>query len=77
MKFNYNKLKGKIKEKYQNQKTFAKMLKINPSTLSQKLSNSIIISTSEVIIYSKKLGIPKDEIVDFFFVLEDSGLNDA
>lgn len=77
MKFNYQKLKGKITEKYKTQKTFAKMLKINPSTLSQKLSNGIIISTSEVIVYSKKLGIPKDEIVDFFFVLEDSGLNDA
>ena len=55
MKFNYQKLKGKITEKYKTQKTFAKMLKINPSTLSQKLSNGIIISTSEVIVYSKKL----------------------
>ena len=36
MKFNYQKLKGKIIEKYHTQKTFAKMLKINPSTLSQK-----------------------------------------
>lgn len=49
MKFNFDKLKGKIKEVYNTQNDFALALGIAPNTLSMKLSNQFDFSSEEII----------------------------
>lgn len=39
MKYNFDKLKGKIKEVYDTQNDFAEAMGISPNTLSAKLNN--------------------------------------
>lgn len=49
MKFNFDKLKGKIKEVYNTQNDFAVALGIAPNTLSMKLNNQFDFSSEEII----------------------------
>lgn len=49
MRFNFDKLKGKIKEVYNTQNDFAIALGIAPNTLSMKLNNQFDFSSEEII----------------------------
>ena len=49
MKFNFDKLKGKIKEVYNTQNDFANALGIAPNILSMKLNNQFDFSSEEII----------------------------
>lgn len=46
--FDYSRLKGKIKEKFNTQNDFAKAMKITPNTLSAKLNNQFYFSSDEI-----------------------------
>lgn len=66
MKFNYAILKGKIVEKYNTQKNFAKTFGISERSLSLKLC----FTQDEMLLCTKLLGESIDKIVTFFFTLE-------
>lgn len=70
MKFNYAILKGKIVEKYNTQKNFAKTFGISERSLSLKLNNKICFTQDEMLLCIKLLGESIDKIVTFFFTLE-------
>ena len=70
MKFDYSKLKGRIKEKYDTQDRFAKALGIGRVSLSQRLNNNLEFSQQEILLSSDLLGFSKAEIPDYFFTPE-------
>lgn len=67
MRFNYAKLKGRIKEKYGNQEVFAKAIGLTPTTLSFKINGKAKWKQDEIVKAAKLLEISQDEIVEYFF----------
>lgn len=67
MAFNYDKLRGRIVEKFGTQGKLARALGISERTLSLKLNNKIFFSQDEITNISKLLNIALDEIQDYFF----------
>lgn len=67
MEFNYNKLRGKIKEVYGTQDNFAEALGIGRVSLSQRLNNSADFSNLEIFSACRLLGISQLEIAEYFF----------
>ena len=63
----YSKLKGKIIEKYSTQANFSKALNISERSLSLKLNSEVDWKQSEIFKATKLLGIPNDEIDQYFF----------
>lgn len=63
----YPKIRGAIREKYGTQAAFAKELGVNPSTLIKKLGGKVEWTLSEVQLAAKLLGIPYDQISEYFF----------
>lgn len=70
MAFNYNKLRGKIIEKFGTQGRFAKAMGVSERTLSLKLNNRIFFSQDEITIISELLKIKSSEIQVYFFEKE-------
>lgn len=70
MAFNYNKLRGKIKEVCGTQDEFAKRLGIGRVSLSQRLNNLLDFSNQEILRACEILGIDSEEIPIYFFNLE-------
>ena len=48
MKYNFDKLKGKIKEVFNTQNDFAEAMGMAPNTLSAKLNNQFSFSSDEI-----------------------------
>lgn len=67
MTFNYSKLKGKIKEKFGTQNSFAKHLGVSDRTLSLKLNSKRFFSQQEIIKISELLDINSNELQIYFF----------
>lgn len=67
MAFNYDKLRGRIVEKFGTQGRLARALGVSERTLSLKLNNKIFFSQDEITKISKLLNITLDEIQDYFF----------
>lgn len=70
MAFNYNKLRGRIIEKYGTQGRFAKAMGVSERTLSLKLNNKIFFSQDEITKISELLNIESNEIQVYFFEKE-------
>ena len=70
MKFNYNKLRGRIVEKYGTLSNFSEAIGISFVALSKKMNNLIAISQKEIIKWSELLDIAPNEIGVYFFTLE-------
>lgn len=70
IKFDFSKLKGKIKEVFDTQVIFAKRMDMNESTLSNKLNNNAEFSTSEIVTACKLLGISLDRVDEYFFTVQ-------
>ena len=70
IRFNYSKLRGKIKEKYSTQESFANAVGISNSSLSLKLNNNGQFSQYEIEKLCNTLDIPKNQIVAYFFTTE-------
>lgn len=68
MKYNFDKLKGKIKEIFNTQNEFAEAMNMAPNTLSSKLNNQFDFSSSEI---SKAIDLlkieSKEEAWNIFF----------
>lgn len=69
MAFNYNKLKGRIKEKFETQDNFCKALGISPRSLSLKLHNKRDFKQSEIEKSCQLLEIPIEESAIYFFTV--------
>ena len=67
MIFDYNKLKGKIKEKCSTQEEFSKAINMSRTSLSLRLSGKLDFSQSEIDLAIKKLGLNGKDIPEYFF----------
>lgn len=67
MKYNYDKLRGRIKEKLGNESAYAELLGLSNSSISAKLNSQVPFSLKEMDMTIEKLEIPTDEIYDYFF----------
>lgn len=67
MRFNYAKLKGRIKEKYGTQEDFAKVMGLTPTTFSFKINGKAKWKQDEIVKAVELLEISQDEIVEYFF----------
>lgn len=67
MAFDYSKLRGKIREIFRTQSTFAKSMGMSTTSLSAKLNNKIGFSQKEIDKASDLLKIKKEEIPVYFF----------
>lgn len=71
VKYNFDKLKGKIKEVFNTQNEFADALGIAPNTLSSKLNNQSDFSSNEISKATKLLNISSPvEAWNIFFTQE-------
>lgn len=68
--FNYSKLRGKIREKFNTQESFADAIGMSRASLSMKLNNSSEFSQYEIKKITEKLEIPVNEIQVYFFTEE-------
>lgn len=67
MGYNYNKLRGAIRESFDNQAEFAKALGMGEATLSLKLNNKSEWTQEEMILAMRTLNKPLDQIGTYFF----------
>lgn len=70
MEFDFRKLKGRIIERYGTVNSFSKVVGIKSSSISQKLNNNVKFTTEEIIIITKALQIPAEEIYLYFFTIK-------
>ena len=67
IEFNYSKLKGKIKEKYNSQGAFADSLGCSRAIFSKKLNNHVEFTQYEMDKICSMLEVSKVEIPVYFF----------
>ena len=67
MKFNYDKLLGRIVEVYGNQSNFAKDMKLSERSISFKLNNVRRWKDTEIKLAMKLLKIPESKVHLYFF----------
>ena len=67
MRYNYDKLKGRIVEKCGSQKNFAKQMGCSERTISLKLNNEIQFKQDEIVKISNVLGLTIRDIPAYFF----------
>lgn len=67
MAFNYNKLRGRIIEKYKSQTAFVKAFGVSENTFSLKMNNKVRFSTDDITKITNMLDIPEIEIGEYFF----------
>lgn len=65
--FNYNKLKGRIKEILGTQNKLAENLDLDETTISNKLNNNTYFTQKEIINTCLALKIPFENIPEYFF----------
>lgn len=70
MSYNFQRLKGRIKEYYGNQENFAKELGITGTALNYKLNGRTKFSYDELVILIDKLKIDSKDIKSIFFTKE-------
>lgn len=68
--FDFNKLRGRIKEKFGSESEFAKKMGLSRSTMSQKLNNVWDFSSSEIIKACDLLDIGYNDIPAYFFTIK-------
>ncbi|MEE3451844.1 MAG: DUF739 family protein [Acutalibacteraceae bacterium] len=66
-RFNYNKLRGRIRETGLTQEEVAKQINVNPATLSLKLNNASEFTQSEIRSICDLLDISGRDLSDYFF----------
>ena len=67
MSYNYNKLRGIIREKFGTEGKFAKKINRDCSTFSKKINNKGEFTSDEIFRMAELLDIPNDEIGTYFF----------
>lgn len=67
MAYDYNKLLGKIVEKYGTRAKFAEEMQLSDRSISLKLNGKVGWRQDEILRAAKVLGIPNKEIHSYFF----------
>ena len=67
MEYNYDKLKGRVKEIFDTQENFANAINISTTSLNYKLNNKKKWTQSEIYNSILVLQIPNNEIINYFF----------
>lgn len=67
MKFNFMKLRGRIRSEYKTQGDFAKAMGFSEATLSSRLNNSSEFTQGEIKKAANLLHLNNDEILSLFF----------
>lgn len=67
MSKNFNKLRGRIVEKYGTIDSFAAKLGITRVTVSNKLNGKSKFTRDDILIWSSALGITQDDLGSYFF----------
>lgn len=67
MEFKYNKLRGRIVEKFGSQNAFAKHIGVSHITISNKLHGNIGFSQADIMKWAEALEIKLEEIGIYFF----------
>ena len=67
MEFKYDKLKGRIKEKYGTQENFAKAIGKTQTTTSFKINGKRLWNQEEIIKAIELLDLAKDDMVEYCF----------
>lgn len=65
--YSYDKLRGRIVEKYGSQEHFAEVLGISTNSLSKKMTGKVGFSQKDIVSWSNLLGIDKTEYSEYFF----------
>ena len=65
--YSYNKLRGRIVEKFGTQAHFAEILGVSKVSLSRKMTCETGFSQSDIEEWAKLLDISKDEYAEYFF----------
>lgn len=65
--FNFNKLLGRIKEKYGTNASFCKKLGLSEKSFSEKINNKKDFRSIEIVKMAELLEISNDEINAFFY----------
>lgn len=68
--YNYNKLRGKIREIFGTQEKYAEELGISVTSINYKLNNKVPFTQDEITKSIKILNINSMEVQDIFFTLE-------
>ena len=68
--FDYNKLRGRIIEKFRSQSNFAAANNLTDRSMSLKLNNGIGLSQDEIMRWSDLLDISRADIPEYFFCLK-------
>jgi len=66
-KFNNNKLRGRIVEKYGTISSFCEAIGMNRSVMSKKLNGRSALTRTDIAMICPALEIPNDEIAVYFF----------
>lgn len=67
MEFNYNKLRGRIVEKFGTQRDFASKIQCSEHSLSYKLSNKTAWKQDEIVRIINVLDLTTEDIPTYFF----------
>lgn len=67
MRFNYSKLRGKIKELGYSEESVAQKIGISPSSFNNKLNGKTNLSSKEIYLISNLLNISDGEFIVYFF----------
>ena len=67
MPYSYDKLRGRIVEKYGSQEKFAEAVGISTNSLSKKMTGKTGFSQKDIVTWSNMLGINKADYSEYFF----------
>ncbi len=70
MVFNFDKLKGRIVEKFSTRTAFAEAAGLSKGQLHCRLNNKTTFRSEEVLVISELLEIPADQIGTYFFTVK-------
>lgn len=70
IKYDYSKLKGKIKEQFSNQAEFANKLEMSSTSLSYKLNNKGVFNQDHIEKAIEIFNLSAQETIDYFFTLK-------
>lgn len=67
MGYSYDKLRGRIVERYGSQEKYAEVLGISANSLSKKMTGKTGFSQKDIVLWSELLEISKSEYGEYFF----------
>lgn len=70
MAFNYSRLKGRIIEKFGNQKNFAKAMNWSQKTLSKKINGDVFWRQTDICKALRLLDLTVNDVQEYFFETE-------